>query len=569
MDSHTTSTRTRVPKLVGSDNELGNLILGRESHDGTGAAASRILLRHVDGFPISSGYVVPYSGGDEPGGHQTRGYPATERYDVGSYGWGSPKSSWGYGAPYSGPYSGPNPQDWGRKYLSSNGGCVYIDLDHLEVCTPEVLSARDYLAASRAMLYIAREAMLAANEELANGQRLVVLVNNSDRNSNAYGSHLSFLISRDEWRRLFELMYPDLFLLAAFQASGIIITGAGKVGAENGHAQVAYQISERTDFIETLMGPQTTSRRPLLNTRDEPLCGFNGYGSDTCALDRQLARLHCIFFDNTLCHVSSFLKVGMMQVFLAMLEAGHRDPSLILEDPVGAVHAWSHDPELLARARLGNGNEVTAVELQRAFLDHAKAFVEAEGDLDEVPDARLIIELWEDTITKLESRSFDALRPRLDWILKRSLLERALRDRPDLDWSSAEIKHLDLLYSSLEDSEGLYWACERSGAVERIASEGEIERFIHQPPEDTRAWTRAMLLRRTGRPGVDHADWDEVRVVVGRGRWGWPTTRTVTLADPLGFTRADSEHVFDRADSLSELLDGLDSSTNGGSNERA
>ncbi len=565
MDYHTTSTHTRIPKLIGSDVELGNMILGRESRDGTGAAASRILLRQVDGFPTSSGHVVPNGGGYGPGGHRAHGYPGTERYDDRCYGGGSPNSSWRSG----GPYSGPSPQDWGRKYLSSNGGCVYIDLDHLEVCTPEVLSARDYLAASRAMLYIAREAMLAANEELPHGQRLVVLVNNSDGNSNAYGSHLSFLITRGEWRRLFELMYPDLFLLAAFQASGIVITGGGKVGAENGHAPVAYQISQRADFIETLMGPQTTWRRPLVNTRDEPLCGFDGYGSDTGSLEHQMARLHCIFYDNTLCHVSSFLKVGMMQVFLAMLEAGHRDPNLILEDPVGAVHAWSHDPDLLARARLGDGSAVTAVELQRAFLEHAKAFVETEGDLADVPDARLIIELWEDTIAKLESRSFEALRPRLDWILKRSLLERALHERRDLDWSSPEIKHLDLLYSSLADAEGLYWACERSGAVERIVSEGEIERFIHQPPENTRAWTRAMLLRRTGRPGVDRADWDEIRVVVGRGRWGWPSTRTVTLADPLGFTKAHSEPDFSHADSLSDLLDSLDGTGNGGSDERA
>jgi hypothetical protein len=78
------------------------------------------------------------------------------------------------------------------------------------------------------MLHIAREAMLAANEELPHDQRLVVLVNNSDGNSNAYGSHLSFLITRGEWRRLFELLYPDLFLLAAFQASGIVITGAAR-----------------------------------------------------------------------------------------------------------------------------------------------------------------------------------------------------------------------------------------------------------------------------------------------------------------------------------------------------
>ncbi|MGD2151945.1 MAG: proteasome accessory factor PafA2 family protein [Gemmatimonadales bacterium] len=565
MDSHTTSTRARVPKLVGSDVELGNMILGRESRDGTGAAASRMLLRQVDGFSGSSGHVVPYHGDYRSGGQPMYGYPAAERPDVGAYGWGPPRSSW----VYRGLYGGADPQDWGRKYLSSNGGCVYIDLDHLELCTPEVLSARDHLAASRAMLLIAREAMLAANEQLPRGQRLVVLLNNSDGKSNAYGSHLSFLITRGEWHRLFELLYPDLFLLAAFQASSIVVTGAGKVGAENGHDPVAYQISQRADFIETLTGPQTTWRRPLVNTRDEPLCGFHRHGADVDSLDHQVARLHCIFYDNTLCHVSSFLKVGMMQVLLAMLEAGHRDPSLILEDPVTALHTWSHDPDLLARAPLGNGTAVTAVELQRAFLERAKAFVRSGADLEDVPDAALIIELWEDTIAKLEARSFNALRPRLDWILKRSLLERALRDRRDLDWSSPETKHLDLLYSSLDDADGLYWACERSGAVERIVTDGEIERFIHQPPENTRAWTRAMLLRRTGRPGVDHTDWDEIKVVVGRNRWGWPSTRTVTLADPLGSTKADSEPDFSRADSLSDLLDSLDGARDGGSDERA
>ena len=52
-----------------------------------------------------------------------------------------------------------DPQDWGRKFLRTNGACCYIDLNHLEVCTPEVRSARDFVAASRAMLVIARDAM--------------------------------------------------------------------------------------------------------------------------------------------------------------------------------------------------------------------------------------------------------------------------------------------------------------------------------------------------------------------------------------------------------------------------
>ena len=49
-----------------------------------------------------------------------------------------------------------NSQDWGRRFLTSNGGCVYIDLNHLELCLPEVLSAADFVAAWHAMLLVAR-----------------------------------------------------------------------------------------------------------------------------------------------------------------------------------------------------------------------------------------------------------------------------------------------------------------------------------------------------------------------------------------------------------------------------
>ncbi len=431
-------------------------------------------------------------------------------------------------------------------------------MNHLEVCTPEVLSARDYVAAYRAMLHIARDAMRAANEELPAGQRLVVLANNSDGQSHSYGSHLNFLITRQAWNDLFERLFPSLFYLAAFQASSIVITGQGKVGAENGQPPIDYQISGRADFIETLLGPQTTFRRPLINTRDEPHCGRWTYDERTSSLDQRLARLHCIFYDNTLAQVGTYLKVGLMALILAMIEAGFVNPDLILADPVAALHTWSHDPDLHARAHLANGNKVTAVELQRAFLEDAKAFLASEGGFDTVPEADTILSLWEDTVAKLEARAFDALAPRLDWILKRSLLERTLRDRPQLSWRSPEIKHLDLIYSSLDEDDGLYWACERSGLMERVVSDADVERFVHQPPDDTRAWTRAMLLRAAGRGRVEDVNWDEVRVAVGRDSWGCRQIRTVSLADPVAFTRAESEPLFQRAETFSALLDGFE-----------
>lgn len=569
----------RVVKLVGSDAELGNFILDREiteehNAEGTGAEAARMLLQQIDGVTSRRGHPSRGWGGygdnvagstesDADSGWIYRSgvyYPArglrriryddneptrshAQAHDDNGRGYTSDLGSSGVSSNASDGKA--DPQDWGRKFLSSNGSCCYIDLNHLEVCTPEVLSARDFVAASRAMLSIARGALRAAAADLFSGERLVVLANNSDGHGQSYGSHLNFLISRNAWRRLFDRLYPDIFVLAAFQASSIVITGQGKVGSENGHEPVDYQLSQRADFIETLHGIQTTYNRPLVNTRDEAHCG-HPWGTDAaCSLNDRYARLHCIFFDHTLCQVATFLKVGTMQLVLAMLEAEQADPTLILDDPVAALHTWSRDPDLSTRSSLADGRSITAIELQRVFLEQAKGFAETRGFGEYVPDSEAIIDLWDDTLTKLETGAIDALRSRLDWVLKRDLIELTLRERPELDWNSPEVKHLDLIYSSLDEEEGLYWTCERQGLLEQIVTHGEIQHFTRQPPADTRAWTRAWLLRALASEQVEEIDWDHVTFLAPHATHG-QARRTLRLSDPLGFTRAHLESRLDR-----------------------
>jgi hypothetical protein len=525
-----TAVPIHVPILCSADIELGNLVEGLDSARGTGYEASRALLREID---------APY----------------TDRDD---YGFGAARSAGGHRHASGGRGDAYNPQDWGRKYLSSNGGCFYIDLDHLECCLPEVISAHDHVAAWHAMLRIARQALEAANAKLPAGQTIHVLVNNSDGQGNAYGSHLNFLITRRAWDNIFDRKLHHLLYLAAFQASSIVCTGQGKVGAENGMPGVAFQLSQRADFFETLTGIQTTYRRPIINSRDEPLCGEPA--RHAAPLPRAgLARLHCIFFDNTLCHGSSLLKVGTMQMVLALLEAERVNPNLLLDDPVDAVVRWSHDPTLQARARMASGKELTAVEVQLLFLEEAQQFAAAGGYDEIVPRADEILALWEDTLSKLRAADITALALRLDWVLKLRILHRALLQRPDLTWASAEMKHLDHLYSSLDPTQGLYWVYEKLGVVEQLVSDAHIERFVHAPPEDTRAWTRAMLLRLAGREGVTDVDWD--RITFRKTRRGhWPAYRTLRLDNPLGFTRATTEAAMQQAASLDDLLDALQAS---------
>jgi proteasome accessory factor A len=529
----------RLPKLCGADIELGNFVLGAPGAD-TGAAASRALLAEIEGLPQSrQNTYAPYLG-------KWAAYDCSRSRsdDAGDY-----------GAPY---LSGWSSQDWGRRYLPSNGGCVYIDLDHLELCIPEVLTAWDHAAAWHAMLRIAREAMDRANAKLPDGRAIQVLVNNSDGQGHSYGSHLNFLLTQRAWDNIFRRKPHYLAWLASFQASSIVCTGQGKVGSENGAPEVPFQISQRADFFETMVGQQTTFERPLVNSREEALCGASAWSRKDPAAP---ARLHVIFFDNTLAHRSCVLKVGTMQLALAMLEAERVNPTLILDDALGAAGEYSRDPTLAARARLASGGEITAVELQFLFLEEARRFA-GEGGFDGVvPRAAELLDLWEETLTLLRAGDWMALARKLDWAMKLMVLQRAMGQRPSLTWDSPEIRHLDKIYASLDPS-GLYWAYERSGFAERLVPKERIRHFRSEPPADTRAWARAMLLRRADPEWVDRVDWDTISFRMRNGSY-WPTRRSIDMENPLGMTEAELGGVFEENDNFGDLLEAIEAATPG------
>ncbi len=487
--------RTRVPKIVGSDVELSNFIVGVSARDGSGRAASRMLLAEIDGISSGSHYSAQAI-------------------------------------------------DWGRKYLPSTGGCAYIDSDHLECATPETFSAFDHVAYNRAMLSVARDAMHRVNERLPEGCRLHVLANCSDGLGNSYGSHLNVLLSRRAWDDIVLQKPHYLAFLSAFQISSIVFTGQGKVGSERTRPDANFQLSQRADFMETLCSIDTMVFRGVVNSRDEPLCG--PYESAT---EEALARLHVIFYDNTLCQVATLLRVGTLQMIVAMLEAGVVDPRLALESPLEALGLWSRDPSLTTRAPLVDGGERSAVELQRQFLDAAGRFAARGGFEGIVPESDRLIALWADTLARLETRDFDTLSRRLDWVAKYRLLEGVIDHRPSLTWQSREIKQLDQLYASIDDTDGLFWTLERDGLVDTVVSADAIARARLEPPTDTRAWTRTHLLRLAGSSRVAHVDWDRVRVHPASSRAWFTPAREVHLPRPHEDTRAENlAHFVDGAD---------------------
>jgi proteasome accessory factor A len=533
------STARAIPKLCGADIELGNFLAGLERATGTGYEASRALLAEIKGLP------------EPQSSHVDNDWIAASA---------APRDGFcGPGGP-CGSATGLNcnPQDVGRRFLPSNGGSAYIDLNHAELCLPEVWSAFDHVAAWHGLLRIARSALDRANEGQPTNRRIQVLVNNTDGQGNSYGSHTNYAISRRTFDNIFWRKAHYLPYLASFQVSSILLTGQGKVGSENGRLSTRYQISQRADFFETLQGIQTTFNRPIVNARDEALCGLSRTNDPLAP-----ARLHVIFFDSALAHGSCLFRVGPMQLILTLLELGLINSRLILDEPLAALEAYSRDPALKATAELISGDRLSAVELQCAFLDEVKHHASQGVFQGVVPRFDEIIALWEDTLSKFIRGDLMALAPRLDWVMKLMAIERGMEQRPCLTWESPEVKVIDHVYSSLND-DGLYRAYETSGFTERIVTPERVAHFAANPPADTRAWTRAMLLRRATRDNieVEGVDWDRITFRI-KGRYRWPSYRTLDLADPQGFTKNLAEPIFNSCADFGDLLDGLESLASG------
>src|SRR5260370_396043 len=88
--------------------------------------------------------------------------------------------------------------------------------------------------------------------------------------------------------------------LTPFFVSRQVVCGAGRVGRGADGRDEGFQISQRADFFEVEVGLETTLKRPIINTRDEPHADPEKY-----------RRLHVIIGDANMSEISSYLKLGV------------------------------------------------------------------------------------------------------------------------------------------------------------------------------------------------------------------------------------------------------------------
>ena len=420
--------------------------------------------------------------------------------------------------------------------ILTNGARFYVDHAHPEYSSPEVLTPRDAVRWDKAGELILLEALrrVAATPGLT---PVTIYKNNTDGKGASYGTHENYLMDR-------ATPFGDVVRhLVPFFVSRQVFTGAGRVGIGQDSARAGFQISQRADFFEVEVGLETTMKRPIINTRDEPHAAVDRY-----------RRLHVIVGDATMCEVATLLKVGTTSLVLAMLEAGALDGGpagdLSPAEPVRALHEVSHDPGLTQLVRLRDGRRMTALQMQRAYLEAAQAFVADRLGADADADTLEVLQRWESVLTKLETDVLSAARE-VDWVAKLRLLE-GYRSRDGLGWDSARLQAVDLQWSDVRPEKGLYLKLAERGQVELLLEPDSVRRAVEHPPEDTRAYFRGECLARYG-PRVAAASWDSVIFdVAGRG-----ALQRVPTLEPLRGTREHVGALLDRCATAEDLVAAL------------
>ncbi|HVE18281.1 MAG TPA: proteasome accessory factor PafA2 family protein, partial [Ilumatobacteraceae bacterium] len=280
------------------------------------------------------------------------------------------------------------------------------------------------------------------------------------------------------------------------------------------------------------VGLETTLKRPIVNTRDEPHCDASKY-----------RRLHVIVGDANMSEVATYLKVGATAIVLAMIEDDALGDDWLLANPVAAIRQVSHDPKLLRTIMLRNGRRVTALEVQWGMLERARKYERSHG-LAVVGEAVGVDVLarWEAVLTGLESDR-DAVADVVDWVAKQRLIE-GYAERHDLRVTDARLKALDLQYHDLRPGKCL---AHRVG-LQTLIDQPDVDTAKTEPPTTTRAYFRGRCLAKWP-ADIVAANWDSLVFDIGRD-----PLRRVPMMEPLRGTAEHVARLIDESNTPAELL---------------
>ena len=495
-----------IPKVCGIETEYGILVRGADNNPVS--ASSLLINAYLSTRPRHRPNRIGWDFEDERPGNDARGFSLDDSL-------------------------APDVETHLVNAVLTNGARYYVDHAHPEVSTPECRDALEVVAFDRAGEEIVRASMVAARQMLPDDADVLCHKNNSDGKGNSYGCHENYLMARDTpFGRI-------VGQVTAHFVTRQIVVGAGKVGCELPgvpHDEVPYQISQRADFFEEEVGLETTLKRPIVNTRDEPHCDASKY-----------RRLHVIVGDANMSEVATLLKVGATAIVLAMIEDDQLGDDLLLANPVGAIRQVSHDPSLQRTVLLRSGRRATAIEIQWSLLERARKYERSQG-LESVGEqvGADVLNRWEAVLTGLE-HDVDSVANFVDWVAKRRLVD-GFADRHVLRPGDPRLKALDLQYHDMRPDKCLA----RRVGLATLVSDADVERAMIEPPNSTRAYFRGRCLQKWP-DDIVAANWDSLVFDVGRD-----PLRRVPMMEPLRGTADHVARLIDDSTSAADLLNRLD-----------
>jgi proteasome accessory factor A len=411
----------------------------------------------------------------------------------------------------------------------SNGARYYVDHAHPEYSSPECATIRDAVLFDVAGEFILRESMNKANERLPQGVRIDLYKNNSDGKGNSYGCHENYLVDR-------QLPFAKLaaFITTQF-VTRQVFCGSGKVGHETPTGvvdQSGFQISQRSDFFEELVGLETTMKRPIVNTRDEPHCDPQKY-----------RRLHVIVGDANMSQFATYLKLGSTALVLSMIEDGKFPQHLLIAHPVHAIKQISRDVSMNEQVLMADGSRMTALAIQSELCAAVRAYVETSAYSGLAHDeAHDVLLNWEQTLHDLATQPH-VLTRKIDWIAKLQLVD-GTKKRHSLSDSDSRLKAIDLMYHSIDPKVCLATKLNLLHMFDDTA----IAQAAQQPPDTTRAFFRGRVVDKW----FDHivnANWDSIVFDVANR-----PLQKLYMNEPLKGTRELTESIINSSASVEDLL---------------
>lgn len=368
-----------------------------------------------------------------------------------------------------------------------NGARYYNDHAHPEYATPECTTLKQIVAQDKAGERILAECARRRNRKLLPDREVKLYRNNTDFVGHSYGCHDNYLMSRHvPWDKVVNDILPFLITRQIF-------AGAGKMGVEaesaTGQSGI-YQISQRSDFFSVVVSIDTMNRRPLINTRDEPHADSSRY-----------RRFHVIIGDTNMSEFATAMKLGVTSLVLELIEKGQA-PQLEFAQPIESTKAISRDQTYEWLIELKDGKKISALEVQRLYLENALAFCDRHNE-----EACWVLKEWESLLNDLEKDIF-LCKDRIDWVAKKYLIN-ALREEENLNWNDPWLQSVDLEYHNTAPEQSLHYALLKKGQMRRFVTEDEIKNAIFFPPDSTRAFFRGRSVAKFNNE-ISSIHWDEV-----------------------------------------------------------